>query len=102
MRHHEKPIVGAWYQDLEFLSSFEVVASDDKDDCVEIQYFNGEIEEVDLETWYELDLSPIPAPDDWSGPYEMAKEDMGYTDDVLHPDDWSNPLEEIDSQAFRH
>lgn len=101
MRHHEKPTVGAWYQDRDFMSTFEVVASDDADDCVEIQYFNGEIEEVDLETWYELDLTPIPPPEDWSGPYELAKEDMGYTDDVLHPDDWMNPLEEIDANLIR-
>lgn len=102
MRHHEKPIVGCWYQDQEFLSTFEVVASDDKDACVEIQYFAGEIEELDLETWYELDLRAIPAPEDWSGPYELVKEDMGYSDDALHPDDWNNPIEDIDLEEFRH
>ena len=42
MRHHEKPLVGSWFQDQEFLSTFEVVASDESDGCVEIQYFAGE------------------------------------------------------------
>ena len=55
MRHHEYPNIGYWYKNQEYNSIFEVVAYDEPDDFVEIQYFAGEIEEFDLETWYELD-----------------------------------------------
>ena len=96
MRHHEHPDIGHWYKDQEANHLFEVVASDMCDQSVEIQYFAGEIEEVDLETWYELDLKRIPAPEDWSGPYEVSREDLGYSDEPIHPEDWSGPLAEIE------
>lgn len=96
MRHHERPDVGNWYKDQEYNSVFEVVASDEKEDYVEIQYFAGEITELDLETWYELDLKRIPAPEDWSGPFELSREDLGYADETIHPEDWSGPLAELE------
>lgn len=96
MRHHEHPDIGDWYKDQEYNQVFEVVASDDFDDYVEIQYFAGEIEELDFETWYELDLKRIPAPEDCSGPFEVSREDLGYVDDTIHPEDWSGPLADIE------
>lgn len=96
MRHNVYPDIGGWYADEEYQHIFEVVASDDKDAYVEIQYFAGEIEELDMETWYELDLKKIPAPEDCSGPYELSKEDLGYSDETIHPEDWSGPLCEIE------
>ena len=53
MRHYTHPDIGNWYKDREYNASFTVVATDDTEQNIEIQYFNGEIEEVDLETWYE-------------------------------------------------
>lgn len=96
MRHHEFPDIGGWYANQEFNDIFEVVASDEKDAYVEIQYFNGEIEEFDLETWYELDLRRIPEPEDCSGPFEVDGEALGYSDDTIHPEDWSDPLANIE------
>lgn len=94
MRHSHQPYVGKWYRNHDINNIFEVVASDD--DSVEIQYFAGEIEEVDLDTWYDLDLKQIPAPEDWSGPFELSHDDMGYSDETLHPEDWSGPLTDLE------
>lgn len=96
MRHHVHPDVGYWYKDQEYNAIFEVVATDDSDDYVEIQHFEGQIEELDIETWYEMNLKRIPAPEDCSGPYEISSEDMGYDVDTIHPEDWSGPLSEIE------
>lgn len=96
MRHHEQPDIGNWYKDQESNHMFEVVASDEHDDYVEIQYFAGEIEGMDLETWYELDLKRIPPPEDASGPFELSREDLSYSDDTLHPQDWAGPLSDIE------
>lgn len=98
MRHHETPSIGNWYKDREYDYMFEVVATDDAEHYIEIQHFAGEIEEIDIETWYELDLKSIPAPEDWSGPFEIAKEDLGYTDEAVHPEDWSGPLSGIEPE----
>ena len=56
------PIVGYWYKGSE-AQPFEVVAIDDHDETVEIQYADGAVEEFDMESWYSLDLSMISAPD---------------------------------------
>ena len=95
MKHHYAPNVGNWYKDIDLNATFEVVAIDDNDDSIEIQYFSGEIDEFDLESWYELELKVIPPPEDWSGPYELSKEDFSFADDPLYPEDWSGPLSGI-------
>lgn len=94
MRNHEYPDIGHWYQDGLRTAMFEVVAVD-KDGGVEIQHFDGEIEELDLDSWYELELVEIPPPEDWSGPYEMSKEDLDLFDEPMKYD-FSNPLNDID------
>lgn len=96
MRHHEYPNVGDWYKNQEYDSIFEVVAYDEPDESVEIQYFAGEIEEFDLETWFELDLKPIPEPEDCSGPFELSEDELGYSDEPKHPEDWSGPLSDLE------
>lgn len=76
------PIVGNWYKNLEGETRFEVVALDEKTQTVEIQYFDGEVEELDMDTWYDLVLEAIEAPEDWSGAYdELDPEDLGYNDE---------------------
>ncbi len=93
------PIVGEWYKNLDDEQTFEVVAVDEDEGTVEIQYFDGEIEEIDLESWYELNLESIEPPEDWSGPFDdLERDDLGYTDMSMHPDEWSNPLDELDRE----
>ena len=76
------PIIGNWYRNQETGNDFEVVALDEDAQTVEIQYFDGELEEFDLDAWYELPIDPIEAPEDWSGPFdEMESDDLGYEDE---------------------
>lgn len=96
MRHHITPIIGNWYQDREHQQSFEVVATDEYERNVEIQYFDGGIGELDLDVWYELDLRSIAPPEDWSGAFEVSHEDLDYLEETIHPDNHSNPLNEIE------
>ncbi len=100
MRHNTQPDIGIWYRNQDISNVFEVVATDEDEGCVEIQYFTGEIDELDIETWYELDLKVIPAPEDWSGPYEIAREDLDYFEETFHPEDWSGPLIGIEPEEY--
>ncbi len=76
------PIIGNWYRNEETGNDFEVVALDEDAQTVEIQYFDGELEDLDLDAWYELPLEIIEAPEDWSGPYdEIEPDDLGYDKD---------------------
>lgn len=88
------PVVGEWYM-LPRGESFEVVAYDHEEETVEIQYFDGAVEELELETWLELDAEPIEPPEDWSGSVDIMREDYGM-EDRANPYRPKNPLDELD------
>ncbi|MDN5849339.1 MAG: hypothetical protein L0H63_06810 [Nitrococcus sp.] len=88
------PVVGDWYM-LPKGESFEVVAYDHEDETVEIQYFDGAVEEFELETWIELSAEPIEPPEDWSGSVDIMREDY-WAEDRANPYNPKNPLDELD------
>ncbi len=105
IRVHEAPIVGSWYWDIEHSLQFEIVASDvgtedGHSGTIEIQYFDGEVEELDLDEWYNMQVVSISAPKDWTGPYEVDKDEFSdLTDDEPHHhplDKNSNPLDSLE------
>jgi hypothetical protein len=90
MAEEYEPEIGNWYRNLDDDRLFEVVAYDVDDGTVEIQYFESEIEELDIDTWYELELIEEAAPEDWSGPFDdLIQDDMGDTEIPRRPEDWS-------------
>ncbi len=64
------PIIGQWFRRPSG-TLFEVVAIDDQARTIEIQQYDGTIDEVDLENWPELLLTEASAPEDWSGSVDM-------------------------------
>lgn len=93
------PEIGAWYIDLQLNQHFEVVALDDNERTVEIQYVDGELSELDLETWRQMSVETAAAPEDWSASYEVSREDNPFEEekfDVLKGD----PLATIESEIF--
>lgn len=70
-----QPVIGDWYESGAG-DMFEVVAIDRDEGSVEIQYFDGAIEELDLETWLDLELAPVEPPEDYSGSLDLAREDF--------------------------
>ena len=97
------PIIGNWYRNQETGNDFEVVALDEDAQTVEIQYFDGELEELDLEVWYDLPIDPIEAPEDWSGPFdEMEPDDLGYdTEEEEEQEEEEDLSDEDDLRADR-
>lgn len=97
MTHYCKPIIGQWYRNSKLPDIFEVVAIDNDENLIEIQYFGGQIEELELDMWIEYPPSEIAAPEDFSGAYEIPKEDLAeYKDEVIHPEPWENPVDTIE------
>ena len=68
------PVIGQWFTRPNG-TLFEVVAIDEDDATVEIQQFDGTIDEVDIDRWPELLLTEASAPEDWSGSVDMDPED---------------------------
>jgi len=86
MSEEIRPVVGEWYKDTEG-HIFEIVAMDEEDNFIQIQYFGGEIDEMDFEAWESTVVEMVEQPEDWSGPYDdLERDDLGYSDTGMHPD----------------
>ena len=74
-----QPAIGDWYR-LNGGALFEVVALDDDDGTIEIQYFDGTVEEMDIEDWVaqweDGALEAAEAPEDWSGSVDVEPTDQ--------------------------
>lgn len=72
------PAVGDWYQ---FIGGnlFEIVALDEDDGTVELQHFDGTVEEMELEDWetrwYSGEIESADPPEDWTGSVDVEPED---------------------------
>ena len=67
------------YSDTNSGELLEVVAFDPGDDTVEVQYFDGTVEEFDFDDWRTQRASgaieEAEAPEDWSGSVDVEPED---------------------------
>lgn len=73
-----QPEVGRWYRTSSG-TTFEVVAVDEDDGTIEVQYFDGTVEELDLEDWEPQrannEIEEAEAPEDWSGSVDVEGDD---------------------------
>jgi len=73
------PIEGNWYHDIGRGTDFMVLDVSKTAGTVDVQHFDGDIEELEMEEWEELDLEEIEPPEDWTGPLdELDPDDLGY------------------------
>jgi hypothetical protein len=76
--------IGQWYRPLNNNDLFEVVAIDYEDQSIEIQYFDGEIEELEFSGWKTLIPLKTAPPEDWTGPYEIDRQDPSFNDYAIN------------------
>ena len=89
------PVIGQWFRRPNG-TLFEVVAIDEEDMTVEIQQFDGTIDEVDVDRWPDLMLMEVSAPEDWSGSVDMDPEDYVSKKDSEIPNGFHDPLAFLD------
>ena len=95
MSRDYEPVPGQWYQNLEEKESFRVLSVDEDSELLEIEYLDGDIEEIDLETWHEMDLERIEEPEGWS---ESDDEDEVEDDEDWDEDDDEDEDEDEDEE----
>jgi len=95
MANTYQPRLGDWYKSITG-DRFEIVALDDEATTMEVQFFDGAIEEIDFDTWSDMEIVPIEPPEDWSGSMDLEKEDYGVDLELTAPNDNINPLDKID------
>jgi hypothetical protein len=73
-----RPDVGRWYRS-EGGEAYEVVALDEDDGTVEVQYFDGTVAEFELEDWEAQrkggTIEDAEEPEDWTGSVDIDVED---------------------------
>jgi hypothetical protein len=89
------PVIGRWYRRTNG-QLFEVVAVDDDDETIELQFFDGTIDEVDREIWSKLLIERVAPPEDWSGSVDMDPEDYSGREDSDFPAGYHDPLAFLD------
>jgi hypothetical protein len=79
------PVIEGWYKDVENKLIFKIVAIDEAEDAINVQYINGDIGEYDKDSWYASTIDYIEPPEDWSAPYgKLETDDLGYSDNDIH------------------
>ena len=97
MSRDNEPVVGQWYQNVEEEETFRVLTVDEDAELVEIEYLDGDIEELDLEEWHELDLELTEEPEGWSEDDEDEDDDWEEDEEEDEDDDWD---EDEDGDEF--
>jgi len=94
MTTESDPIIGNWYCHLDKGQRFRVVAIDEKKETVEVQNFDGNLGEYEKEDWYQLEVEPCEAPENWSGPLDVGNvDDLGTNINETEDSDWNEPMD---------
>ena len=107
MSRDYEPTPGQWYENVEEEETFRVLTVDEDSELVEIEYLDGEIEEVDLETWHEMDLDKTSEPEGWADRDDDDDDDDDEDfdedddDDDDDDDDWDDDDDEDDEDEDR-
>ncbi len=99
MSRDYEPVPGQWYENLEDEESFRVLKVDEDSELVEIEHLDGEIEEMDLETWHEMDLEQTKEPEGWAES-EDEDDDEEEDEDDEDEDDWDEDDDEDDDEDW--
>jgi hypothetical protein len=97
MGRDHNPVPGQWYESLEDEETFQVLSVDEDSELIELQYEDGDVEEIDYETWQELDLDLTDQPEGWSAADDDDEDDEDELDDE-DDDDWDDDDDDDDDE----
>jgi len=86
--------IGQWYARWDKGEIFQVTGCDKEAGTIEIQTFDGDLDEIEDESWRVLPLGLAEPPEDWTGPVDdVERDDLGYSETEMSGADWAEPLE---------
>lgn len=86
--------LGQWYLRRDKGEIFQVTGYDKEASTIEIQTFDGDLDEIDEESWRMLPLGLAEPPEDWTGPMDdVERDDLGYSETEMSGADWAEPLD---------
>lgn len=79
--------LGNWYIRPVRPQRFQVFAQDPDEATVDIEYFDGNVDEWPTAHWLSLAIEPSEQPHDWTGPFdEIEHDDPGFTEVAMAPE----------------
>ena len=75
------PQVGDWYERTDTGETFHVVSMHAASGTVQVQTFDGELDDLEADEWKELPLVAAAEPEDWTGAMDDVEEDDVTEDD---------------------
>lgn len=106
------PTIGQWYARTDNGSLFQVVGRDENSRAIEIQSFDGDLDEIDAEAWCALPIERTEPPEDSNAPLDdVGQDETGDGDthpvesviaqseawEEVQPEDDGDPLDESTS-----
>ena len=92
MRNELDPRIDQWYAHLDKGQRFFVVDFDENENTVDIQHFDGDIEEFSFDEWRDLEIELSEAPENWAGALDIAEvDDLGTGITDTRSADWTEP-----------
>jgi len=93
------PTPGQWYEDLDSEDIFKVLSVDPDEEIVRIQWLDSEVQDIDLDTWNEMDLELAEEPEGWVDEDAADEDDDELDEEELDDeeddeDDWDDEDEE--------
>jgi hypothetical protein len=62
---------------------------------VEVEYFDGTIDEFELTAWYTMEVEPVATPEDWTGPMDnIERDDLTPVGTEMQSEHWDVPYDE--------
>jgi hypothetical protein len=98
MSRDHNPVPGKWYESLDDEEVFRVLSVDEDAELIELQYEDGDVEEIDYETWQELDLELTEQPEGWSDDEDEDEDDEEELDEDEDDDDWDDDEDEDEDE----
>jgi len=95
VKSNVRPMTETWYRTSQG-DVFEVVAVDEQEDAIEIQFLDGSVEELDEEAWSSLAPKAIDAPRDAPGQDEDEGGAVVDYDDEANEEDWHGADDDVD------
>lgn len=88
-----RPEPGQWYVRTDNGGMFQVVGRDEESRAIEIQSYDGDLDEIDAEVWSTLPLERNEPPEDWTASMDaIDPSDVAESGTGAPPTDATQPL----------
>lgn len=95
-----QPEIGSWFENIEDGQLLEVVAIDDIESTVEVQYLDGTVGEFELDQWHSLPVVGAAPPEDANIAYGLTAEELNPNTSAIAAARSDNPLDTLEGDSF--